>query len=119
MKENGNKPGLSFQGGRGIIRDHKLEIITLLAVLGFILLFLMVSSDRDHTFSGSDDLGSEKIAELTGRPVESFTPLIPQYMPPSGEVEATLFALQAAGGGIILGLIIGYWIGQRRTRQDP
>ena len=119
MKENLQENEQTVQGRRVSIRDYKLEIVTLLAVLGFIMLFIAVSSGGEHTFSGSDDLGSEKIAELTGRPVESFTPLIPQYTPPSGEVEATLFALQAAGGGIILGLIIGYWIGQRRTRQDP
>ncbi len=119
MKENVQENELTDKGGRVTIKAYKLEIITLLAILGFIMIFLAVSSGGKYTFNGTDDLGSEKIAELTGRPVESFTPLIPQYTPPGGEVEATLFALQAAGGGIILGLIIGYWIGQRRTRQDP
>lgn len=96
------------------IQNYTLEIITIIAVLAFIVVFLMVSSGGTHAFSGSDDVGSQKIAELTGKPVESYQPLIPQYEPPSGEIEATLFALQAAFGGVVLGLIFGYWLGQRK-----
>ena len=98
-----------------MIKNRKLELITLFAVLAFIVVFLYVSSGGSHEFSGSDDVGSQKISELTGHPLDSFKPLIPQYEPPSGEIEATLFALQAAFGGIILGLVFGYWLGQRKT----
>ena len=97
-----------------MIGNYKLEILTVIAILGFIAVFLSVSSGGSHEFSGSDDVGSQKISELTGQPVESFKPLIPQYEPPSGEIEATLFALQCAFGALVLGLIFGYWIGQRR-----
>jgi cobalt/nickel transport protein len=96
------------------IRNYALEIIAVIAVFAFILIFLAVSAGGTHEFSGSDDVGSQKIAELTGQPVESYKPLIPQYEPPSGEIEATLFALQAASGGVVLGLIFGYWLGQRK-----
>ena len=98
-----------------MIRNNKLELITLLAVLAFVAVFLLVSAGGSHEFSGSDDVGSEKIAELTGHPVDSFTPLIPQYVPPSGEIESSLFALQASFGGLILGLVFGYWLGQRKS----
>jgi len=100
-----------------MIRKYKLELITLLAVLAFIVIFLYVSAGGSHEFSGSDDVGSEKISELTGHPVESFTPVIPQYEPPSGEIESTLFALQASFGGLVLGLVFGYWLGQRKASQ--
>jgi len=98
-----------------MIGNYKLEIITLIAVLGFIAVFLSVSSGGEHEFSGSDDVGSEMISELTGNPVESYKPLIPQYEPPSGEIEATLFALQCAFGALVLGIIFGYWLGQRKN----
>jgi cobalt/nickel transport protein len=49
--------------------------------------------------------------------VESYLPLIPQYEPPSGEIESTLFALQAAFGGVLLGLVFGYWLGQRKQAK--
>ena len=94
--------------------NRKLEILTIIGIFAFVILFLLVSSQSGHQFAGSDDVGSEKIAELTGRPVESFTPLIPQYVPPSGEIESTLFALQAAFGGVIVGLVIGFWYGQKK-----
>ena len=101
-----------------MIRDRKLELITLVAVLAFILIFLAVSASGTHKFSGSDDIGSQKVAELTGHPADSFQPLIPQYEPPGGEIEATLFALQAAFGGVILGLVFGYWLGQKKQTNS-
>lgn len=94
--------------------NRKLEILTLVGLFAFVVLFLVVSGQTGHEFSGSDDVGSEKISELTGRPIESFKPIIPQYVPPSGEIESTLFALQATFGGVIVGLVIGYWYGQKR-----
>ncbi|MDD1728038.1 MAG: cobalt transport protein CbiN [Methanospirillum sp.] len=100
-----------------MIGTYKLELITVLAILGFIAIFLFVSSGGNHEFSGSDDIGSQKISELTGKPVESYQPLIPQYEPPSAEIEATLFALQSAFGALVLGFIFGYWLGQRKSSQ--
>lgn len=97
-----------------MIRKYALELITLAAVLAFVGIFLIVSAGGTHEFSGSDDVGSQKIAELTGVPEDSISPLIPQYVPPSGEIESTLFALQASFGGLVLGLVFGYWIGQTR-----
>ncbi|WP_321505089.1 energy-coupling factor ABC transporter substrate-binding protein [uncultured Methanoregula sp.] len=101
-----------------MIKNRKLELITLFAVIGFIIVFLSVSAGGTHTFAGSDTAGSEKVAELTGRSVDSFTPLIPLYVPPSTEIEATLFALQAALGGVVLGMVFGYWLGQRKSSAN-
>ena len=98
-----------------MIRNYKLELITVAVILAFIAIFLFVSAGGSQEFRGSDEVGSQKISELTGNPVESFKPLIPQYEPPNGEIEATLFALQAAFGGLILGIIFGFWLGQRRS----
>jgi cobalt/nickel transport protein len=97
-----------------MFENRKLEILTLVGLFAFVILFMVVSSQPGHEFSGSDDVGSQKIAELTGKPVEAFTPLIPQYQPPSGEIESTLFALQSTFGGVVVGLVIGYWYGQKR-----
>ena len=101
-----------------MFENRKLEILTLIGLFAFVVLFLIVSSQSGHEFSGSDDVGSAKIAELTGRPVDSFTPLIPQYVPPSGEIESPLFALQATFGGVVVGLVIGYWYGQKRRPMN-
>ena len=101
-----------------MFRKYGLELLTLVAILVFIGLFLMVSAGGSHEFSGSDDVGSQKIAELTGVSMDSIQPLIPQYEPPSGEIESTLFALQASFGGLILGLVFGYWLGQKKSMSD-
>ena len=65
-------------------------------------------------FAGSDNVGSGLIAELSGIPLDNFQPLIPQWEPPSGEIESALFALQAAVGGILVGGVFGFWIGQKK-----
>lgn len=101
-----------------MIRKYALELLTIVAVLAFIGIFLVVSAGGTHEFSGSDDVGSQKIAELTGVSMDSIRPLIPQYEPPSGEIESTLFALQASFGGLILGLVFGYWLGQKKGLSE-
>ncbi len=101
-----------------MIQNKKLEIATVLAILGLIAVFLAVSQGGDYEFSGSDNVGSEKIAEITGLSTDSYEPLIPQYEPPSGEIESTLFALQASFGGLILGLVFGYWMGQKNRGKN-
>jgi len=100
-------------------RKYLLEILTVAAILAFCGLFLYTSSTMTGAeFAGSDNVGSSLIAELSGKPVESFTPLIPQYEPPSGEIESCLFALQAAVGGIFVGGVFGYWLGQKKSLTE-
>lgn len=94
---------------------YRLEILAILAILGFCALFLYTSSIMsDAEFAGADTIGSSKVAEITGRSEEEFQPLIWQWTPPSGEIEAGIFALQAAIGGIMVGWVFGYWRGQKK-----
>jgi cobalt/nickel transport protein len=92
---------------------YTLEILTVIAIIAFCALFLYTSTTMTGAeFAGSDNVGSALIAKLSSTPVENFQPLIPQWVPPSGEIEACLFALQAALGGILVGGVFGYWLGQ-------
>ena len=94
---------------------YLLEILTVVAIIAFCGVFLYTSSTmKGAVFAGSDDAGSGLIARLSGRPVQSFLPLIPQWVPPGAEVESCLFALQAAAGGIFVGGVFGYWLGQKK-----
>jgi len=96
---------------------YTLELLAGLAIVAFCALFLYTSATMSGAeFAGSDNVGSGLIAKLSGNPVENFQPLIPQWVPPSGEIEACLFALQAAVGGIIVGAVFGFWAGQARGR---
>jgi len=94
---------------------YALEILAVIAIVVFCAVFLYTSSTMSGAeFAGSDNVGSGLIAKISGTPVEQFQPLIPQWEPPSGEIEACLFALQAAIGGILVGGVFGYWIGQKK-----
>jgi len=100
-------------------KKYTLEILAVVAAFIFCLLFLYTSSISGNAqFSGSDTTGSEKIAELAGVPADEIHPLIPQWVPPSAEIESGLFALQAAIGGILVGLVFGYWIGQKKGTKS-
>jgi cobalt/nickel transport protein len=99
-----------------MLRNHWLELIAVVAVLVYIVVFLATTVLMPTAeFAGSDNVGSARIAEITGTPAEEFLPLIPQWTPPSGEIESALFALQAAVGGIVLGYVFGSWRAQRRS----
>ena len=94
---------------------YTLEILAGIAIIAFCALFLYTSATMSGAeFAGSDNVGSGLIAKLTDTPREHFQPVIPQWEPPSGEIESCLFALQAAVGGILVGGVFGFWIGQKK-----
>jgi cobalt/nickel transport protein len=94
-----------------------LEIITVIAIAAFCILFLYTSSlAKGAVFSGTDSVAAEKISEMSGTSPEDIHPIIPQWVPPSAEVESTLFALQAAIGGVFIGGVFGFWIGQKKRQ---
>lgn len=94
---------------------YSLEILAVIAIIAFCAVFLYTNTTmRDADFAGSDTVGSGLIIKLSGNPEENFQPLIPQWEPPSAEIESCLFALQAAVGGILVGGVFGYWIGQKK-----
>jgi cobalt/nickel transport protein len=94
---------------------YTLEVLAVIALVVFCAVFLYTSSTLSGAeFAGSDNVGSGLIAELSGTPLENFQPLIPQWEPPSGEIESCLFALQAAIGGILVGGVFGFWIGSAK-----
>jgi cobalt/nickel transport protein len=102
-----------------MVQKYLLEILAVVSILAFCGVFLYTSSTmKGAEFAGSDNVGSNLIAELSGKPVDSFAPLIPQWEPPSGEIEACLFALQAALGGIFVGGVFGYWLGQKKSLTE-
>jgi len=94
---------------------YTLEALAIIAVVAFTAVFLYTSSTMSGAeFAGSDNVGSGLVSNLTGIPRENFQPLIPQWEPPSGEIESCLFALQAAVGGIMVGGVFGFWIGSKK-----
>ena len=94
---------------------YTLEILAIIAVGAFCIIFLYTSASMNGAeFAGSDEEASALIANLSDTPLENFQPIIPQWEPPGSEIESCLFALQAAIGGILVGGVFGYWIGQKK-----
>jgi cobalt/nickel transport protein len=94
-------------------RSFRLEILAIVAIMAFGLIFLYTSSISHNEFVGTDSIAAGKISGSSGSQ-EEIKPLIPQWVPPSGEIESTLFGIQAAIGGMFIGGVFGYWIGKRK-----
>lgn len=96
-------------------RNFNLEILALIAVAALCILFLYTNSTTKNAgFDGTDDIVAAKISGSSGNSSAEIRPLLPQWIPPSAEIESTLFGLQAAIGGMVIGGVFGYWIGQKK-----
>ena len=98
-----------------MVRKYGLEILTIVAIAAFCMIFLYTSSvSQDSAFAGTDSIAAAKISGSPDTIQEKIQPIIPQWVPPSAEIESTLFGVQAAIGGMCIGGIFGYWIGQNK-----
>lgn len=98
-----------------MVRKYNLEILAVTAIAAVCILFLYTSSTtKNDGFAGTDDIVAAKISGTSDSVSKEIQPLIPQWIPPSAEIESTLFALQAAVGGMFIGGVFGYWLGQKR-----
>jgi cobalt/nickel transport protein len=96
-------------------KKRNLEILAVVTIAVFCIIFLYTSmTQKNAEFAGTDDIAAGRMTGSSGTPAEEIHPLIPQWVPPSAEVESTLFALQAAIGGMIIGGVFGFWIGQKK-----
>jgi len=78
--------------------------VWLLAAAAAIVIAPLAIPGLGGEFKGSDDLGTEAIAQAAPDYKPWFKPL---WKPPSEEVETLLFALQAAMGAGFIGYVIG------------
>lgn len=90
----------------------KLEYIVGIVVLLFVAQFFYgMVNNPDAEYAGADGEAENIIKEINPD-YEPWSPRIPTFEPPSGEIESLLFALQAAIGAIIIGYFIGYYKGK-------
>ena len=86
-------------------------LIFLVIALAVIPLVLVKGAE----FSGADDQASEAIAQLQ----PGFTPWFHSlWVPPSGEIESLLFAVQAALGTGFIAYFFGYKIGLNKAQNQ-
>lgn len=88
----------------------KKGLVILLLVLAVVIALVPFLALKGAEFGGSDDAGSEMVAEITGTDYEPwFEPILESYIGGEipGEIESLIFCLQTGIGVGILFFFIG------------
>ena len=97
-------------------QSHKVLVVALLAaalLISLLPLFLL----RGAEFGGSDDAGSQMVAEVTGREYEPwFTPVLESALGGElpGEVESLMFCVQTGIGVGVIAFVLGRWVERKK-----
>ena len=97
-------------------QSHKVLVVALLAaalLISLLPLFLL----RGAEFGGSDDAGSQMVAEVTGREYEPwFTPVLESALGGElpGEVESLMFCVQTGIGVGVIAFVLGRWVKRKK-----
>lgn len=98
-------------------KDRALMIVLLLLCL--VLIVTPVLALRGAEFGGSDDAGSEKVAEITGEEYQPWaTPVFEQMLGGElpGELESLLFCVQTGVGVGVIAFFLGRFV--ERKKQE-
>ena len=98
-------------------QDRTLVIVLL--VVSLLIILVPLFALRGAEFGGSDDAGSDMVAEIRGEEYEPwFTPLIEQYLGDElpGEVESLFFCVQTGIGVGIMAFFMGRLV--ERKKQE-
>lgn len=96
-------------------RNTIIVLVSLLAVV--VLAFVPLFALKDAEFGGSDDAGSVKVEEVTGKEYEPwFTPVLEQILGRElpGEVESLFFCIQTGLGVGVLAYGFGYLVARKK-----
>lgn len=98
--------------------NTKKKVITLL-VIAVLIAVIPLFALKGAEFGGSDDAGSQVVAEITGTEYEPwFTPVMETWIGGElpGEIESLLFCLQTGIGVGILAFSMGRFV--ERTKRE-
>ena len=96
------------------------KIVAVLLVLCLVLVVAPVLALRGAEFGGSDDAGSDKVAEITGTAYEPWaTPVFEQLLGGElpGELESLLFCVQTGIGVGVIAFFLGRFVERKKQEE--
>jgi cobalt/nickel transport protein len=105
---------MQTQKKENLRRKKTLKINLILILFVIIIAAVPLALQKKAAFTGSDDQAKKAITDIDPNYKPWFKSI---WVPPSGEVESLLFAVQAGIGCLVLGYILGYMRG-RKKRED-
>ena len=99
--------------------NKKLAII--LIIIAILIAIVPLFALKGAEFGGSDDAGSEMVAEITGTDYQPwFEPIMEQYLGGElpGEIESLLFCVQTGIGVGVLFFFIGRFYERKKWSDD-
>ena len=92
-------------------KKNRLKINVLLLLLVVIIAVIPLTFHKSAEFAGADDKAQDAITSIKPDYKPWFHSL---WVPPSGEIESLLFALQAGIGCLIIGYYFGFAHGRKK-----
>lgn len=99
--------------------NKTLVLVTIILALLIVLVPLFALKGAE--FGGSDDAGSDKVAEITGTEYEPwFTPILEQIIGGElpGEVESLFFCVQTGIGVGVVAYGFGYLVARKKYSKN-
>lgn len=96
--------------------ESNKKLIILLIIISVLITAVPFLALKGAEFGGSDDAGSQMVAEIDGEYEPWFTPILETYLDGEipGEIESLLFCIQTGIGVGIIAFIMGGFVERKK-----
>ena len=102
-------------------RKSNKKLVTILIIVSLLLIVVPFIALKGAEFGGSDDAGSQRVNEVTGKEYTPwFTPILENFIGGEipGEIESLIFCVQTGIGVGIISYCFGYLAARKKYMKQ-